>query len=390
MTSCPVCFSDQVHHIMDIPYVPVHCNRLWSTREEALSAPRGGMQLVFCKACTHVFNASFDPKLVEYSPGYENSLHFSPRFQKYAADLAQRLIYDYDIFGKSIIEIGCGNGDFLSMLCNLGNNKGFGFDPSASSTSHDISESVSVNIFKDYYSDQYSDIHPSLVCCRHVLEHIESPIDFLKSITKTLGNKSSPIFYFEVPNFLFTLQDNGIWDLIFEHYSYYSLNSLHFLFYSLDFKILRCNSDFMNQFICLDAIHNKPFDSDVRSDQFDLSGFLSQINNFSKHFNSVINKWKSFFDHMISPCSKVVIWGAGSKGVTFLNVLNIFDQVQYVVDINPHKQGLYIPGTGQKVINPDQLVLEKPDIVIIMNPVYQSEIKNMLHNNGLDPLIYIL
>ena len=80
-----------------------------------------------------------------------------------------------------------------------------------------------------------------------------------------------------------------------------------------------------------------------------------------------------------------VVWGAGSKGATFLNSLKIKNQIKYVVDINPRKQGKYIAGTGQKIVTPDFLINYQPDSVIIMNPVYIKEIYQMINEMGIFP-----
>ena len=60
-------------------------------------------------------------------------------------------------------------------------------------------------------------------------------------------------------------------------------------------------------------------------------------------------------------------------------------QIEYVVDINPHKQGKYIAGTGQKIIAPELLTDYQPDLVIIMNPIYKHEIQKMLEELKLYP-----
>jgi hypothetical protein len=75
--------------------------------------------------------------------------------------------------------------------------------------------------------------------------------------------------------------------------------------------------------------------------------------------------------------NRIVVWGAGARGVTFLNIFK--DQrIEYAVDINPHKQGMYVPGTGQKIVNPEFLVKYKPDFILLANPAYGKEIKRML------------
>ena len=56
--------------------------------------------------------------------------------------------------------------------------------------------------------------------------------------------------------------------------------------------------------------------------------------------------WRRKLSELNEQEKKAVIWGGGSKGVSFLNFLEIHEQIKYVVDINPHKQGNYIPVTG--------------------------------------------
>ena len=78
--------------------------------------------------------------------------------------------------------------------------------------------------------------------------------------------------------------------------------------------------------------------------------------------------------------TKTVVWGAGSKGVTFLNVLKVESGIESVVDVNPHKHGHYVPGTGQNIVPPEFLQKYHPDKIIVMNPVYFDEIRKMYIN----------
>ena len=69
--------------------------------------------------------------------------------------------------------------------------------------------------------------------------------------------------------------------------------------------------------------------------------------------------------------------------VTFSSsYLNTFknSQIEYAVDINPYKQEMYIPGTGQEIVSPEFLKIYKPDFIIIMNPIYEDEIRMIISN----------
>ena len=78
-----------------------------------------------------------------------------------------------------------------------------------------------------------------------------------------------------------------------------------------------------------------------------------------------------------------MMWGAGARGVTLLNILND-SRIQYAVDINPNKQGKYVPGTGQKIVEPKSLLKLKPDYIILANPTYQNEINQIIRNLEMD------
>jgi hypothetical protein len=79
-----------------------------------------------------------------------------------------------------------------------------------------------------------------------------------------------------------------------------------------------------------------------------------------------------------------VIWGSGSKGITFLNMLETADGIEYAVDINPRKQGMYITGSGQRIVPPAFLAEYQPDAVIVMNPLYIDEIKANVEEMGVE------
>ncbi len=64
-------------------------------------------------------------------------------------------------------------------------------------------------------------------------------------------------------------------------------------------------------------------------------------------------------------------------------MLKMQEGIEYVVDINPKKQGNYIAGTGQKIVPPEFLRYYHPDLVIVMNPIYKSEIQQMIKEIGI-------
>ncbi|MGB2959650.1 MAG: methyltransferase domain-containing protein [Bacteroidota bacterium] len=380
---CVVCGSDDVTLLVSLEDVPIHCNVLWPTREEAVAAPRGDLRLGFCGMCGHIFNTTFDPSVMEYTQEYENSLHFSPRFQSYAELLARRLVQRYDVRGKDVIDIGCGKGDFLALMCAEGNNRGTGFDPSYEPEHMQSAVADSLTIVRDFYSPEYSSYKADLVTCRHVLEHIQHPDTFVDTVARSLGGRTETVVFFEVPNVLYTLRDMGIWDLIYEHCSYFSSYSLSRLFIDAGFAVLEQNELYEGQFLGIDLVLRAPGEGPAKPPS--PAGMTDLVKQFSDKYRQKVGFWNDQFERMASARETVAVWGGGSKGVTFLNTVKQGNQAGFMVDINPRKQGMYVPGTGQEVIAPERLREVRPDVLIVMNPIYEKEIRKNLSDLGVSP-----
>ena len=382
---CPVCGSDSQVDLLDIPAVPVYCNVLWPQRQQALGAAHGSMDLKYCTECTHVFNASYDAGLTDYTPDYDNSLHFSPHFNHYAEELARRLVERYALRGKTLVEIGCGKGDFLMLLCEQGDNRGWGFDRSFDPERVDQGRRRRINFAQDFYSAEHAArLRPDFVCCRHVLEHIADPRGFLGELRRGFADRTDAVLYFEVPNALFTLKDMGIWDLIYEHCAYFTLGSLTQAATSSGFDVLDMGETFGGQFIFVEM---RPGAGQMRAavpDVHQPASVSRYAGHFAEQYRDKVCAWQGRLRDLQQARRTAVIWGGGSKGVTFLNVLGADSGIEYVVDLNPHKQGKYVAGTGQRVVSPEFMRTVRPTDVIVMNPIYESEIAGLVRALGLD------
>lgn len=372
--SCRVCQATCGRPFLYIPRAPVFCNVLWDTQGRALQAPAAAISLVFCDACGHIFNAEFDPGLVDYSPAYENSLHFSEYFQAYASGLAESLVRRHGLREKQIIEIGCGNGDFLELLCRLGDSQGVGFDPACS---RDEDAVGAVRFIADYYSTNYRHYDADLVCCRHVLEHIENPRELAALCREVCARRPGATVFFEVPNGAYIAKEAAIWDVIYEHCAYFTPQSLGRLFAGCGFCIQRMEVAFGGQYLQLEAVPGRS-GAEVGGHANERDSLARDVRTFAARADRKIDEWKERIRQLSAAELRTVAWGAGSKGVTFLNAVGIRDSITHIVDINPKKQGKYVPGTGQQVVPPDFLTQYRPDVVILMNPVYHAEVRREL------------
>jgi len=379
---CVVCDSADLIALASIKEVPIHCNVLSDTKEAALGAAKAPLELVFCKNCGHIYNADFDPGLMAYHGHYENALHYSPHFQRYADSVADRLITRYNVHKGTIIEIGSGGGEFLDLMCRKGQNTGIGFDPSQADAP-ETAQFDNVRIVPDFFSDKYADTKGDFVVSRHVLEHIEYPRDFAKLILGAAKSDATR-FYIEVPNGAYTLATDMIWDLIYEHCSYFTQESLIRLLESTGYAVIEAGNSYDGQFLYAEAEIARP-GAVGRQPRSQNTEDLSRLaERFSQLYQSTVKRWNEQLSHWRDSGQSVILWGAGSKGSMFMNSVRACNgYIQYVVDVNPRKEGRFVAGGGQQIIPPDRLKEINPDIVLIMNPIYRDEISRTVSELGL-------
>ena len=370
--------------------LPVFCNALAATEHEARSTPRGDIELCYSPVTGYLWNRAFDPELVAYNPAYENSLHYSPRFAAFAAGLVDRLVSRYDLRGRRLVEIGCGEANFLAQLCEAGDNRGVGYDPSFDPARHKVTESDRVEVIADYYPVDRA-VDADLVLCQHVLEHVPEPAALVSGVRRSLPATATPV-YFEVPDATYMVEQLAVWDLIYEHYSYFAAPTLRWLFERAGFEVTEVGRTFGDQYLYLEARPGSAVGTGATEigrdaappDRAALAGLTAAVSAFGAHLARLVTDWTARLDHYVG-AGPVAVWGAGSKGVTFLNLVDAGAHVAHVVDVNPNKAGLFVPGTGQAIEGPDALAGGELATVLVMNPLYTEEIGEMLAARGLHP-----
>lgn len=362
--------------------VPVFCNALYPSAAEAVAAPRGDLELHFSPTTGYLWNAAFDPDLVAYNPAYENSLHYSPRFQAFARELADRLIGRYGLQGRRIVEIGSGEGNFLALLCERGGNRGIGYDPSFDPDRSKVVTSAQMEIVREYYPTDRP-IDAAMVLCQHVLEHVTDPESLIEGVRASIPDGADTAVYFEVPDATYMVSELAVWDLIYEHHSYFAAPTLQHLFERSGFTVAEVDRTFGDQYLYLEARPARQGAEVPPADAAALTKLAERVAGFGEHVARLRRDWERRLAEMVGT-GPVAVWGAGSKGVTFLNLIEAGAAVDCVVDINPNKWGLHLPGTGQGVVGPEALVGRGVRHVLVMNPLYVGEIAEQVAALGID------
>ncbi|MHC4587685.1 MAG: class I SAM-dependent methyltransferase [Planctomycetota bacterium] len=364
--------------------VPVEEGILFTSKEEAFQCPTGDIKLSYCRTCDYIWNRAYVSDLVKFDENYNISLHYSPLYQEFIRNLALRLVKTYGLYGKTILEIGCGKGEFLRTICSLGENRGIGFDPTYADIVNVETNNDQIAFIKDLYSAEYRSYLGDLVCCRSVLESLQDPKELLALVRLAIAERADSVVYFEVPNALYTFRDLVIWNIVYFNCSYFTPRSLAQLFTICDFDVLSVTPCFEDdQYLGIDAV---PSNNSVRSGgcvSTSPDDMFSTLNLFAEEYQLRVDYWQEKLNDAEKYGQRMIAWGAGARAISFLNTYNIAQQIEYVVDINPVKQDKYLPVTGQRVVPPEFIVSYKPDVVIVTNPTFDEEIRKQVQKLGL-------
>lgn len=385
-STCPSCQNDKIESFFKIKNAPIYSIVTVATEEEALAVPKKNIDLAFCHVCGFIFNRLYDTRTDYFTMGYEDQQGFSATFMKYLTRISTELISKYNLRGKTILEIGCGKGDFINLLNKLAGGIGIGVDPAYVDGRQN---NPNLTFYKEFFYEKHGALDADLICCRHTLEHIFPTYDFLRLIRKSLGQKK-PVVFFEIPQINRILDIQAFWDIYYEHCSYFSAGSLGRLFRETGFEILDIRLDYSDQYLLIEAVPSDVTSEKTYSIEESIAEQKVRIENFKTQINLQLGEWRDRLDQMKKAGEKVVVWGGGSKSVGFLTQFSDLSLVDYVVDINPNMEGNYIPGIGSRYVQPDFLKDYQPDTVIIMNGVYQEEITKTMSAMGVNPNVYSL
>jgi hypothetical protein len=334
--------------------LPIFQNCTFVSRAEARNCARGDVILVQDETTGLVANRAFDPALMQYGPEYQNEQAFSAAFKAHLA--AVTAIVERHFRGRSLIEVGCGKGFFLEWLSA----RGFeivGMDPAY--------EGSNARVVKEYFrpGSRYS---ADGIVLRHVLEHVPDPIAFLATIRD--ANRGRGSIYIEVPCFDWIRERRAFFDIFYEHVNYFRLDDLRRMFGSVH----EAGRSFGDQYIYVVAeLASLRTPAASAADRVRLpEDFLALVETQSALVSAAQGRGAA-------------IWGGASKGVIFAAMMERAGALpDLVIDINPAKQGRYLPVTGLKVHAPEEAIRALPATasIFVMNGNYLGEIRAATHD----------
>jgi hypothetical protein len=386
--SCPCCRSLQTEPFFRVDKAPIFSLVTVPSRAKAMAVPRRDIELAFCHGCGFIYNHLFDTSLDYFSLGYEDQQGFSKTFMAFVTRVATDLIERHQLQGKTLMEIGCGKGDFINLLVNLAPDaKGIGVDP-AYVEGRQVNPRLSFH--RETFTAKHGQLGAEFIACRHTLEHIFQAQDFMQVLNGAWPAHAKPKFFFEVPEVGRILAVPAFWDVYYEHCSYFSPGSLARLFRRTGFSVTNLCLDYGDQYVLIEAERATASNRAPLAIEESVQEQFQRVRRFQSTIGEQLSLWRTRLKGMKASGKKVVVWGGGSKAVGFLTHVADLALIEYVADINPNMADNFIPGIGCQYVPPAALAEIKPDVVIIMNEVYLREITATLTSLQVFPEILAL
>lgn len=348
---CRLCRSNQLFRCLTLRNVPQNIQRLLT--EDQLDFDSAITLSVYqCKECGLVQLA--DTLEPDYYDDYVMTTSHSPQMKAFQHSQAFEFVSRFALMGKRVIEIGCGDGSYLKYLREAGAIP-CGIEPSRSF--RQMAQARGYRILEGYV-DRQNPIRGGsydAFVTRQVLEHVPDPNDFLQGIRHAL--RAGGVGLVEVPSLEQTLEDRRFYDLFPDHLSYFTSLTLRHALERNGFEVLDISRGMKGEYNV--ALVRKAPEYD----------FVT----FQRTVDVTAQDLLTFVETQHQRGKRVAIWGAGGKGVTLLAVAQVRD-VAYVVDSDPHKQGLFTPVSHLRIFAPERLLSDPVDAVIVTALAYRDEI----------------
>jgi 2-polyprenyl-3-methyl-5-hydroxy-6-metoxy-1,4-benzoquinol methylase len=224
-----------------------------------------------------------------------------------------------------------------------------------------------------------------LIIANNVLAHVPDINDFVAGIATVL--KPEGVVTFEFPHLYQLLQNNQFDTIYHEHFSYLSLLAVETILGAhglLVFAVdqLPTHGGSLRVYACRATSKRtaEPSCKEVRD--LETTAQLDRLETyatFRAHVERVKRDLLSYLIAARAANKRIAAYGAAAKGNTLLNYCGIReDFIDYIVDKNPHKQGLFTPGTHIPIFAPEKIFETKPDIVVILPWNLKREVEKQL------------
>ena len=355
MSMCRVCG----HEFFEEPllrYENMPGSAQYLPNAESIESDKGvALEVCQCSGCGLVQLSNVP---VPYFKEVIRAAAFSEEMNDFRIKQFTIFVQRFSLKGKKVIEIGCGCGEYLSIMQQTGI-EAYGLEYSEESVRQCVKNGLNVSrgfVENSAYKIDHAPFDAFYIL--NFLEHLSDPNSTLEGICSNLTDAAVGII--EVPNFDMILRNKLFSEFISDHLFYFTKETLTATLRLNGFEIIDCNEVWHDYIISVIV---------KKRGKLDISHFYEHQAQLKNEIEEYIRPFKD---------KKVAIWGAGHQALAVISLMDLADRIRYVVDSAAFKQGKYTPATHVPIVSPDALDFDPVNAVIVMAAGYSDEVARII------------
>lgn len=355
---CRLCGNHRLSMQFVIDRAPSNISRLLRANEITNDKPIE-LTVYQCDSCGMVQLA--DILESDFYEDYVMTVSHSQQMADYQRTQAAHFVDHFNLVGKSVLEVGCGDGFYLTHLADLKMNVA-GIEPSKSFRA--LAKERGIRCYAGYATQESpppGGPYQAFVT-RQVFEHVPNPRDFLLGIRASLTPDAVGLI--EVPSLEQALEHDRFYDFFPDHLNYYCERTLRFAIESCGYDVETIERGMNGEYWVAYVRNAAP----------------QNVSKFGEVIRRVTGQIRDVCDSAAEEGKRVAVWGAGAKGITALAASGKIN-ADYVIDSDPHKEGLHMPVSHLPIFAPNRLQEQPVDMVILTALAYRNEIIAQLREN---------
>ena len=380
---CTICGSNDITVITDFGEVPL-CDNFSEDQRTAIETPRFPIKIIQCNKCTHSELTVKPPEELIYS-NYTYRTSLSPlldkHFDGYARKIKETAPSLTPDHSQNFLDIGGNDGVLAKKMLNYGY-KTFVADPSPTSKFCD----GEINLINTYFTSEVakrlveSQGKMDIVSCNNCIANIRNLHGFAEAISIAL--KDDGYVFIETGYIHEQIKSKTAEMLNHEHYHYFSIKSMAYLFEQYGIKI-----------VDHEMIQTKggSFRFIGKKSKEDNNKIINEEGIENEAFNKYICSRKKVIRELAEQDS-IAFFGSSAGSTILAYLFGINDKINYIVDDNETRHGFFMPGNGAQVISPKEWYSKKGKTCINLawrfgDMIRAKHEKELPHNYSIEDII---
>jgi len=348
------------------------------------------LRVLVCTECWLVQTEDYAHFAELFSSDYAYFSSFSKSWLRHAEDYVSRMAECFGLDENSqVVEVAANDG-YLLQYAKARGIPCLGIEPTASTAR--AAREKGLDIIEDFFGQSLAHRlaadgkQADLMAANNVLAHVPDINDFVAGFALLL--KPGGVATFEFPHFLKLAQENQFDTIYHEHFSYLTLTAVRRIFAHngltvFDVEELETHGGSLRVYAQRSDSGNRPIGGAVNALASLESAAGITTPGFYAGFQAKAERVKNDFLGFLLEAKKagksVAAYGAAAKGNTLMNFAGIRpDLIGFVVDLNPAKQGKYMPGSRIPIVEEGWLRTARPDYVVVLPWNLKAEVMRQL------------